>query len=281
LQASDIDKSEWDFEGRSVIVTGAARGQGAAHTRAFARAGADVVLADVAADVFTDVRYPMASSDDLEQAAEECRASGVQAIPVICDVRRAEDVQAMVDQAVTRFGKVDVLVNNAGIATVCSVAEMTEAVFDETIATHLRGTFLCSQQVAVHMRAARSGRIIAIGSTQTFSGLPRLAHYSAAKHGMYGFCKALAIELAPYDVTVNMICPTGVDTVMAKGILAGAEGEEWGEEITATVGSMNLLGGGAPLQPENVSEGVLWLASDAARFMTGHAMAFDGGVAAK
>ena len=128
----------------------------------------------------------------------------------------------MVQAAIDEFGKIDVLVNNAGITTLAEVSEMTEEEWDEVIDVNLKGVFLCSKHVARHMIEARTGKIITTGSIHCFTGVPAAAHYVASKHGVAGFSKALAIELAPYGINVNYVCPTVVNTTMVEILDSGA-----------------------------------------------------------
>jgi SDR family mycofactocin-dependent oxidoreductase len=278
MTSRDVHNVRWDFSGQVALVTGAGHGQGRAHALGFAAAGADVVICDIGHQV-SSVNYPLGTRDELEQVAKECRALGVRCLPVICDVRDRGQVQAMVAAAIGEFGRIDILVNNAGIESVRLVSEMSEDDWDEMIDTNLKGVFLCSKYVSEHMIAAGRGKIITTGSTSTYGGVPRQAHYCAAKHGLLGFSKALAIELAPHGINVNVVCPTGVDTAMVGGMLGG-DYRDWEEQLPGTTGSWNLVDGGL-LQPDEVTHAVLWLASDAAKYVVGADLKVDAGFTIK
>ena len=275
----EVKNVSWDFKGDVVLVTGAGHGQGRAHALGFARAGADVVIADIGHQV-SSVNYPLATQDDLEQVARECETFGVRAIPIVADVRDRGQVEAMVQRAIQELGKIDVLVSNAGIESVRLVSEMTETEWDEMLDTNLKGAFLTSKYVSEHMMHARKGKIVVTGSTSTVGGIPRNAHYAAAKHGLVGFCKSLAIELAPYGINVNVVSPTGVDTAMVAGMLGG-DYTDWQEQLPGITGSWNLLEDSALLAPDEVTQAVLWLASDSAKYATGVNLLVDAGFTIK
>lgn len=275
-----IANVSYDFSDHVVLVTGAGRGQGRAHAQAFAAAGADVVAADIAAPVAT-APYELSSPDDLERTAELVRATGARCLPVVCDVRDCAQVQAMVAAAIERFGKIDVLINNAGIESLPTVQDMTEQHWDDMINTHLKGTFLCSKYVSAHMIVAGRGRILSTGSTLSVVGGPEQAHYSAAKHGMVGFSKSLAIELAPHGITVNVVCPGGLDTPMVAGLLASLGDRHDVEGLNEIGGPFNLFDPTAMLEPEEITRAMLWLASDAAAYVTGAVLVVDAGFTIK
>jgi NAD(P)-dependent dehydrogenase (short-subunit alcohol dehydrogenase family) len=277
--ARAVHNVSYDFSGEVVLVTGAGKGQGRSHALGFAAAGADLVICDIGTQM-TSTNYQLGTREDLDAVAEECRALGARVLPVICDVRRSDQVRPMVQQAIDEFGKIDVLVNNAGIESVLSVAEMSEDAWDELLDTNLKGVFLCSKYVSEHMMQARKGKIVTTGSTSTFGGIPRNAHYCAAKHGLAGFSKALAIELAPYGINVNVVCPTGVDTTMVEGMLGG-DFEEWQQQLPGVTGSWNLFEDGALLEPGEITLAVMYLASDAAKYTTGAELKVDAGFTIK
>jgi 3-oxoacyl-[acyl-carrier protein] reductase len=191
------------LSGRSAVVTGAARGIGAAIALAFAREGARLCLVDRAA------------GDALESVAEECLSLGAKAVPVRADVSVEADVTAAIDRAVAEFGGLDILVNNAAILTNHVVDGMPVQLWDETLAVDLRSVFLCCRAVLPTMRAAGHGRIINVASQLALKGGPGLAHYSAAKAGVIGFSKSLAREVAAEGITVNCIAPGPIDTPVA------------------------------------------------------------------
>jgi meso-butanediol dehydrogenase/(S,S)-butanediol dehydrogenase/diacetyl reductase len=185
------------------IVTGGARGIGRGVALALAREGARVVIADL-----PSVRA------DMEETQRLVEAEGVQSLLVDVDVRDWSQVSAMAQAALERFGRIDVLVNNAGVIGVVPVVAMTEEQWDLVIDVNLKGTFLCSKAVAAHMMERRSGRIINMSSQAGRRGSPGLAHYCTTKFGLIGFTQSLALELAQFNVTVNAICPGVVDSAM-------------------------------------------------------------------
>ncbi len=185
------------------IVTGAARGIGRGVAVALAHEGAHLVLADLPSE-----------GGDLERTRGLVEAEGVQALLVDCDVRDWSQVSTLVQAALDRFGRIDVLVNNAGVIGVAPVAAMSEEEWDRVLDVNLKGTFLCSKAVAPHMMERRSGRIINMSSMAGKRGAPAVAHYCASKFGVIGFTQSLAHELGPFNVTVNAVCPGEVDTAM-------------------------------------------------------------------
>lgn len=277
----DVANVTYDFSGQVVLITGAARGQGENHALCFARAGASVVVSDIGESI-ESVPYGLSSFDQLNEVAAKVEALGVRCQAAICDVRNADQVQTMVDDTVAEFGGINVLVNNAGIESVAYATELTEQAWDDMIDIHLKGSFLCSKAVAAHMiDAEKGGRIVNIGSVESLIGLPRQTHYCAAKHGVIGFSKALALELAAHGITVNVIAPGGMDTPMTDGLLQSREGAEWLESLPEIVGITNAFNPDMGLDPQEISNALMWLASDAAKFVTGSTVSVDAGWGAK
>jgi NAD(P)-dependent dehydrogenase (short-subunit alcohol dehydrogenase family) len=278
----NISDVSYDFGGRTVIITGAGRGLGRSHAEAFAAAGANVVLC--ARGRRGSARATDEISEALAAVSQTCRdgpgAGGVLALT--CDVSDERQVAQTVRAAVAEFGAVDVLVNNAGIMEAVPAVEMTEAVWDRVIDVNLKGTWLFAKHVAPHMIEAGRGRIINTGSGASLVGVPMLAHYTAAKHGIAGLTKALAIELAPHGVTVNYVCPTLVATpMMAEGFSSVRVADDAAGALGALAGTWNLLDSGMPIAPEEVTNAVLWLSSDASHYMTGASLVIDAGFSCK
>ncbi len=243
--------------GKIAIVTGAAQGIGRAVGDALADHGAGVALVDV-------------QQAGIERAAAEIRARGRQAIAVQADVAHADQVTRLVAQVLSAFGTIDILVNNAGVLRNTPIAEMPEAEWDLVVDVCLKGAFLCSRAVLSIMMAKRSGRIVNISSlaarsTSVFGG----AAYTAAKAGLLGFSRHCAREAAPYGITVNAICPGGIDTPMTrKGAGSVAHFEEMAKAVPI----------GRWAAPAEIAHTVLFLVSDAASFITGATLDVNGGL---
>jgi len=262
-----------ELAGKVALVTGAARGQGRAHALALAKAGADVALLDICQNLAYP-RYPMANRAELSQAAAAVRELGRQAIELVCDVRQAEEVAASVTRTVAELGRIDILVNNAGVAGLGASWEISEEAFDAMLDVNLKGSWLMAKYVAPHLIAQGSGRIIFISSTAGLRPLAWMAHYNAAKMGVVGLMKTMAIELAPYNITVNSLHPTGIDTEIITG--EAAEAGMSREALAAQIGRDHLLPVGL-LPPQEIANALLFLASDAARYITGQTLAIDAG----
>jgi len=278
----EVKNVTWDFSGETVLITGAAHGQGRSHAVAFAKAGADVALCDIGHDVDT-IYYSMGTSDELEETAELCRAHGVKVVTQICDVRDDTQVQAFVDDAVGNLGKIDIAIANAGVAGIVETPDMTESEWDDVVDTNLKAVFLTMKYAARKMiDAGGGGSLVATGSVHCFTGVPGSAHYVAAKHGVAGLCKSMAIELAPHKIRVNYVCPTAANTHMVEAVSDPRVPETHGERLFATTGSWNLLDEGSPpIEPMEITQAVLWLASDSSLYVTGTALPVDAGFLAK
>jgi NAD(P)-dependent dehydrogenase (short-subunit alcohol dehydrogenase family) len=251
------------------IVTGAARGLGRSHALALAREGAHVAVVDVCRTIGASA-YNLAARADLEDVASRVEALGRQTMPITCDVRNNHEVQDMVHQVIQRWGRVDVLVNNAGVISLSPVMEMKESAWDLVVDVNLKGTFLCSKHVVIHMMRQRSGRIINTGSIAGREGIPLNAHYGAAKAGVHVFTQALAKEVAPYGVNVNAVAPGGVNTPMMQGI-SSALARLWGigPEEAYQAFCQRFHTSGRAITEQDVSTVVVWLASEEARNLTG------------
>jgi SDR family mycofactocin-dependent oxidoreductase len=271
----------YDFSGKVAFVTGAAHGQGRSHAQHYARHGADVVVTDVAENMGT-VPYDLGTGDELAETASLVEEEGQEALAIEMDVRDESEVEAAVEQAVDHFGHVDVLANNAGIVTVADLVEMDEALWDELIDTNLKGVWLASKHVGKHfVERGDGGKIVSTSSTAGLVGSPGAGHYVASKHGVIGLTKTLALELAEYDVNVNAVCPTVVNTPMVSGMT-----EAYGEEVLASMGEMagpfNVFDPEDPgIEASDISEAYMWLSSDAARYVTGIALPVDAGFVSK
>jgi 3-oxoacyl-[acyl-carrier protein] reductase len=242
-----------DFTGKVAVVTGASRGIGRAVATMLAAAGASVVAA--------------ARESNAEETAAAITAAGGQALAVPVDVADAASVQAMVDRTLERYGRVDVLVNNAGITRDQLLLRLKREEWDEVLATNLSGAFLCTQAVLRPMIRQRGGRIVCISSVVGQMGNAGQANYAASKAGLIGFAKSMARELASRNVTVNVVAPGLIATDMTRAISEEAR-EEWAAQIP--LGRMGM--------PEDVAAAVCFLASDAAGYVTGQVLAVNGGM---
>ncbi len=262
-----------DLVGQVAFVTGAAHGQGRATALALARAGAHVAAFDVAKPLAYP-SYGMGTSADLASLAAEVKALGVEALTFAGDVRDDAAVKAAVAETAKRFGRIDVLFNNAGICAYGLAHELTEAAWDAMIDINLKGPWIVARHVIPHMIAQKSGVIVNNSSVAGMRGMNRLSHYAASKWGVIGLTKSWAIELAPHGVRVVSVHPTGVNTPMNDG-LAEMEGSTPLEIAERSAG--NLLP--VPwVEPEDIAEAVVWLASPRARFVTGSQLVIDAGL---
>jgi SDR family mycofactocin-dependent oxidoreductase len=262
-----------EYKGKVAFITGAAHGQGRAVALALAREGADIVGFDVARKIEYPA-YEFGSTAELESLGEEVRALGRRALTFPGDVRDDVAISVAVDAAIAEFGKIDILFNNAGICAYAKVQEMTESEWDSMLDINLKGAWLVARRVIPHFIAAKSGVIINNSSVMGLRGGNRLSHYVASKWGLVGLTKSWAIELAPYNVRVVSIHPTGVNTPMNDG-LAALEGSTPLEIAERSAG--NLLP--VPwVETEDVANLVLYLAGDRARYVSGAQFVLDAGL---
>jgi len=241
------------MEGRVALVTGASRGIGRAIAKALAARGAAVVAA--------------ARETNAAPVAEEIRAAGGQAEAVTLDVTAADSVEEALASTLSRFGRIDVLVNNAGIARDQLMLRMKREDWDAVLATNLTAAYSCAQAVLKPMIKQRSGRIINITSVVGQTGNAGQANYAASKAGLIGFTKALALEVASRNITVNAVAPGLIETDMTRAISEGAH-EAWADRIP-----LKRLG-----TPDDVASAVAFLASDEASYITGQVLAVNGGM---
>lgn len=242
------------FKDQVVIVTGAARGIGRAIALAFVGEGAKVALADI-------------DGEHLERLREEIVARGGQALSVCCDISKSSDVTAMVDRVLKAFGGIDVLVNNAGVIRRGTIETVTEEEWDRVIAVNLKGTFNCSKAVVEPMKRRGGGKIVNVSSISGKMGdIASAPGYGPSKAGGDALMKTLARQLAPYAIRVNAVAPHAIETEMSAQWSA-----ERRREIIAAI-PLGRLG-----QPGDVAEAVLFLASEAASFITGEILDVNGG----
>ena len=262
-----------EFKGKAVFITGAARGQGRACALAFAREGADVAAFDLGVKISYPA-YAQAAGEELISLRKEIEDMGVKCVVCTGDVRDDAAVAGAVEKTMEAFGRIDVLFNNAGICAYAEIDQMTDEEWDAMININLKGPFLSARHVVPHMKAQNSGVIINNSSVMGLRGGRRLSHYTASKWGLTGLTKAWAVELAPWNIRVVSIHPTGVNTPMNDG-LAAMEGKTPIEIAEASAG--NLLP--VPwVEPEDVAGMVLYLASEKARYITGSQFVLDAGL---
>lgn len=247
--------------GRVALVTGAGRGIGAATARRLAEEGATVTLADV-------------DLENCDKVVEEIKAAGGLASAVRCDVSNAEDAQGAVDATLSAYGQLDILVNNAGVIRDNLLFKMTEADWDTVLDIHLKGAFLLSRAAQKPMVEKKYGRIINLSSTSALGNRGQ-ANYSAAKAGMQGFTRTLAIELGPFGVNVNAVAPGFIETDMTRATAErmGITLEQFKAGASAQI-PLRRVG-----QPSEVASVIAFLASDDASYVSGQVIYIAGGPA--
>lgn len=247
------------------IVTGASKGIGRAIGLRLAKEGANVVIADV-------------DKDEGKKVAQMIREMGRDCLAVKCDVSNVQEVEGMVEKTMQKLGRIDILVNNAGVSSMAAMVELEEKDWDFNMDINAKGQFLCSRAVAKHMIKQKSGKIINNASLAAKRGARFLAHYSASKFAVLGLTYTMAIELAPYNITVNAVCPGIVETDMIRrewkweGDIRGMTPDEVRNEVLGEI----LLG--RLCQPEDVAGAVAFLASKDADYLTGQSINVNGGM---
>ena len=261
------------LQGKVAIITGAARGQGRSHALLMAAEGANLLLCDICHDI-EGVPYALGSKSELETTAQEVSKLGRAVLAVACDVRDGPAVERTVAQAIKHFGQVDIIINNAAIGGPIGPSwDLSYSAWQTMLDVNLSGVWHGCKAIAPHFIERKQGRIINISSAAGLKGIGLMSHYAAAKHGVIGLTRSLAIELAPHNVTVNAICPGSVDTPLLR-----AEGELYGmdwETAKHTFASYHLFP--TLLEVQDISEACVWLASDATRYVTGLALPIDAG----
>jgi len=242
------------LEGKVALVTGAAQGIGRAIALLLAQNGADIVVSDI-------------NLDKAEETAREVEGMGRRTLAVRVDVSRLEEVEKMVQTVLDRFGQIDILINNAGIARDKLILRMTEQDWDAVLGVNLKGTFNCTKAVVRHMSKQRSGKIVSIASVVGEMGNAGQANYSASKAGVIGFTKTMAREFAQRGINVNAVAPGYIETPMTDALPEKAR-----EELKRLI-PLDRLG-----RPEDVAEAVLFLVSESSNYITGQVLNVNGGI---
>jgi NAD(P)-dependent dehydrogenase (short-subunit alcohol dehydrogenase family) len=272
------------LEDKVVLITGAGRGQGANHAREFAAAGCDIAALDICADI-PDL-YDCASDDDLARTVKEVEDTGRRGLALKADIRDEGQVKDAVGAALEHFGRIDILINNAGMAALDSIGDMRPSTLNAVIDTNLKGPMWMAKHVVPHLIGRRAGNIINISSAVTGNGNAMLSHYVASKYGVIGLTKAWATELAEFGINVNAICPATIKpgdrhgSGMVRGLAESMDMEPLAAyDMWNKFG--NLPGDKWAAEMQDITDACLYLASDNARLVTGHVLYVDGGQATK
>ena len=274
-------------EGKVAFVTGAARGQGRSHAITLAREGADIIAVDIAKQI-DSVPYSMATAEDLAETVKQVEALDRRIVAAQADVRDYQTVKAALDDGVAQLGRLDIVSANAGIVSYGTLADLPEQTWEDVIDTDLTGVWHAAKAAIPHLRAGgRGGSMILTSSTAGLMALPNSGHYVAAKHGVVGLMRTLALELAPDFIRVNSVHPTSVNTDMVHNAATYAlfapdlpEDQRTKETLVPRFQQLDVL----PIpwvEPADISNAVLFLASDEARYITGVALPVDAGATIK
>jgi SDR family mycofactocin-dependent oxidoreductase len=270
-----------ELAGKVAFITGAARGQGRSHAVRLAMEGAAIIATDGLCDI-KSVEYPMANADDLEETARQVKATGGEVLTVRADVRSQSELDNAVELGLAQFGAIDIVCANVGVAAFDLIWEMSEEKWTDVIDVNLNGAFRTIKATAPTMMAARrGGSVIITSSTAAYKGNPTSAAYASSKAGLTGLMHSAANGLAPHNIRVNTVHPTGVGTMMIhspsslRRLVPGVE-DPTIDDLRARFSTVNALA--VPwIEPEDVSNAVVWLASDQARYVTGIELCIDAG----
>jgi len=269
-----------NLTGQVALVTGAARGQGRSHAIELAAAGADIIAFDICRSV-PSAPYPLATPGDLAATVAEVEKYDRRALPVEGDTRSSADLDAAVAAGIAEFGRIDILVANAGVWALGRLWELTDEQWQDVVDINLTGAWRSVKAVVPTMISAGRGAIVLTASVNGFEAGAGMSHYVAAKHGVLGLMRNAALELGPYNIRCNAVCPGIVDTRMndwqgAWDMMAGGPGGT-AEDRQSAAYNWSALAGRGLLRPSTISKAVVWLASDDAIDVTGVALPVDGG----
>jgi SDR family mycofactocin-dependent oxidoreductase len=270
-------------DGKVALVTGAGRGQGRSHALKLAAEGADVIAVDIGGGQVETISYDLASEADLDTTVSAIEAMGRRAVKAIADVRSLSDLQAAADAGLSELGKIDIVCANAGIGSWAVAWEMTEQQWKDMIDINLTGVFNATRAALPSMvERGEGGSVVLTSSTAGLRAYANTAHYTAAKHGVIGLMKVLAQEAGPHRIRVNAVCPTTVRTPLVINdstfeLFAPHLEHPTEDDVREPFESLNILPGVAWIEPSDVSDAVLFLCSDAARYITGVPLPIDAG----
>ncbi|HET6295189.1 MAG TPA: mycofactocin-coupled SDR family oxidoreductase [Kribbella sp.] len=271
-------------EGKVAFITGAARGQGRSHAIRLAEEGADIIAVDIAAQI-DSVPFPMATPDDLAQTVKEVEALDRRIVATQTDVRDYAALKAALDDGVAQLGRLDIVVANAGIGSFGAAVDLEEQAWQDMLDVNLTGYWHTAKAAIPHLRAAGGGSIIMTSSAAGLKGYQHLAHYVSAKHGVVGLMRTLTNELGPDMIRVNSVHPTSVNTDMIHNkatyeLFAPDLENPTKDQLVERFQAMNIL----PIpwvEARDISNAVLFLASDEARYITGVTLPVDAGSVVK
>lgn len=249
---------KYNYEGKVALVTGAASGLGWATAKAFAEAGASVVLADI-------------NEEALKNIHSEFNQSGYKSISVVCDVTNEAQVESLLNQTVSAFGRLDLAFNNAGIILPpTATTDLAVDKWNRVLAINLTGIWLCMKYELNQMLKQGEGAIVNCSSMAGLQGAPAMSAYAASKHGILGLTKSTALEYVSKGIRINAVCPGMVDTPMKNDITGG--------NVVVLAEMAKMVPAGRFCKPEEIASTVLWLCSDDAGMVIGQSLAIDGGI---
>ncbi|MEY8015936.1 mycofactocin-coupled SDR family oxidoreductase [Mycobacterium servetii] len=273
-----MGEPERELANTVAVVTGAGRGQGRSHAVALAGQGADIIAVDLCADIDA-IPYPLATKADLDETVRLVRAAGGRAVPVVADVRDLEQLEAGVRAGVDELGEIDIVIANAGVVAIGDTQTRAEPIFDAIVDTNLKGVWnTLVATVPSIVRKGRGGSVVLVSSSQGLTGRggdgsAAMFAYAASKHGVVGLMRSAANAYAPHKIRVNSVHPGGVATPM---ILNDFVVRQMTENPNPAL-SQTLLPDASLVEPQDVTDAVLWLVGPRARYVTGVSIPVDAG----